>query len=81
MDAFCDHLDALSAACCAASLSRHLRHEGSGTHAVLACSHARLVHWLRPDALFVCRGARARNLCVCECAAPRARTAMMYDAR
>ena len=59
MDAFCDHLDALSAACCAASLSRHLRHEGSGTHAVLACSHARLVHWLRPDALFVCRGARA----------------------
>ena len=59
MDAFCDHLDALSAACCAASLSRHLRHEGSGTHAVLACSHARLVHWLRPAALFVCRGARA----------------------
>ena len=59
MDAFCDHLDSLSAACCAASLSRHLRHEGSGTHAVLACSHARLVHWLRPDALIVCRGACA----------------------
>ena len=43
MDAFCDHLDALSAACCAASLSHHLRHEGSGTHTVLACSHACLV--------------------------------------
>ena len=65
MDAFCDHLDALSAACCTASLSRHMRHEGFSTHAVLACSH---VHWLRPDALIVrvpkgssaCAAGRAR---------------------
>ena len=65
MDAFCDHLDALSAACCTASLSRHMRHEGFSTHTVLACSH---VHWLRPDALIVrvpkgssaCAAGRAR---------------------
>ena len=67
MDAFCDHLDALSAACCTASLSRHMRHEGFSTHAVLACSH---VHWLRPDALIVRvpKGSSA-------CAAGRARAA------
>lgn len=55
MDDFCDHLDPLSAACCAASLGRHLRHEGRTTRAVLACSHARIVHWLRPDAVLICR--------------------------
>eukprot|EP00966_Prymnesium_polylepis_P048307 1119092-Prymnesium_polylepis.1 len=59
VDGFCDHLDPLSAACCAASLGRHLRRDGARTRALLACCHARVAHWLRPDAVLVCRaGAR-----------------------
>ena len=64
LDAFCDHLDALSAACCAASLSHH---EGSGTHTVLACSHARLVS-------LSCTGSDpCAQVCPRACAAGRAR--------
>ncbi|KAL3912493.1 MAG: hypothetical protein SGPRY_008320 [Prymnesium sp.] len=42
VDNFCDHLDPLSAACCAASLARHLRKEG--TTALLASCHAVRAH-------------------------------------
>ena len=55
VDGFCDHLDTLSAASCAASLARHLRNEGAQTRAVLACSHAHICKWLRPDGVVVCR--------------------------
>ena len=55
VDSFCDHLDPLSAACCSAALARHLRGPGAATRAVLASCHPGTAHWLRPDAVVVCR--------------------------
>jgi len=74
MDAFCDHLDALSAACCTASLSRHMRHEGFSTHAVLPRALAPTRRADRACAQrikCVCRGARARARRPCCCASRR----------
>lgn len=62
VDGFCNHLDPLSAACCAASLSRHLRREGRGTRAAVASCHPRVAHWLRPDAVVVCRPGRSATV-------------------
>jgi GNAT superfamily N-acetyltransferase len=59
VDGFCDHLDGLSAGCCAASLSRHLRSkEGCATHALLASCRAQIAHYLRPDVVILCRARR-----------------------
>lgn len=56
IDNFCDHLDPLSASCCAASLARYLRSDGGrATQAVLASCHERVAHFLQPDAVVVCR--------------------------
>ena len=55
VDSFCDHLDPLSAACCAASLARHLRgSDGRVTRAVFASSHTGVAHALKPDGVLLC---------------------------